>query len=60
MNKCIPAGMVASNPAIYGSELAQARAADLLQAEHGIEHEPGTRADLCPLCIRLREQARQE
>lgn len=30
-------------------------AANILRGEHGIEHLPGVRDDLCPLCIDFRK-----
>lgn len=42
--------MVGVRKAVYQHERTLLVAAAILSAEHGIDHEPGTRRDLCPRC----------
>ena len=46
-------GMVGVGKARHEHERTEQRAAEILREEHGVRHQPGERADLCPLCSQL-------
>lgn len=51
-------GMVGVQKLIWQHGQDQARAAVILQEEHGKRHEPGTRCDLCPTCQQEKAESR--
>ena len=51
-------GMVGVHKALWQHGQALARAAVILQEEHGKRHDPGTRCDLCPTCQREKAESR--
>jgi hypothetical protein len=50
--------MVGVRKAIWQHGQALARAAVILQEEHGKRHAPGERCDLCPTCQREKAESR--